>query len=147
MKNPHPHIRTQQLKFEVNYVKQLKQICIMKPIYEHPIYSISGSIDEEHYGVRNPYNPDRPIIRHKPRHKKGWKKPASMVAQNSRHKIALERASREYRDPVLRSQWESRYESWRSERIRHGKYPAKAGEPQIRFLWDYVRWRCMVEEQ
>ena len=80
MKNPHPHIRTQQLKFEVNYVKQLKQICIMKPIYEHPIYSISGSIDEEHYGVRNPYNPDRPIIRHKPRHKKGWTKPASMVA-------------------------------------------------------------------
>lgn len=119
----------------------------MKPIYVYPINSISGSIDENHYGVRNPYNPDRPIIRHKPRHKKGWSKPDSMVSQNARHKVALERASREYRDPVLRAQWESRYESWRSERIRHGKNPANAGEPQIHFLWDYVRWRCMVEEQ
>lgn len=115
----------------------------MKANTEFPISSLDGTVSDDYYSVPDPMRPGRSIIRHKPRHKRGWTKPESMVEQNAKFKESLARAKREYHDPVLREQWEAQYHAWRSEQLRHGKFPPKAGEPKIRFLWEYVRWQCM----
>lgn len=113
----------------------------MFPIYEHPIQAISGSLDKNHYGSRNPCDPNRPIIKHKPRHKTGWTKPASMIRQNSAYQQAIQAAQRDYHDPVTRSIWQTEYDAWQRNRQRHGHTIPRPGEPSIRFLWDYIRWQ------
>jgi len=116
----------------------------MFPIYEYPILAISGSLDKDHYGTRNPYNPDRPIIKHKPRHKAGWVKPASMIRQNSTYQQAIQAAKRDYHDPVARAAWQIEYDSWLSNRKRLAYTIPRPDEPSIRFLWDYIRWQHTI---
>ena len=115
----------------------------MIPKYKDFIQSISGSMDENHYGSVNPANPDKPIIKHKPRHKPGWQKPPSMIAQNSTYQQPITVAQRDYRNPVARAGCQAEYYEWRRNRSRHGHTVPRPGEPRIRFLWDYIRWQCL----
>ena len=111
--------------------------------YKDQIQSISGSMDENHYGSVNPANPNKPIIKHKPRHKSGWQKPPSMIAQNNAYKQAIIVAKRDYHDPIARAAWQTEYDAWLRDRSRHGHTIPRPGEPSIRFLWDYIRWQCL----
>ena len=111
--------------------------------YKDQIQSISGSMDENHYGSVNTANPNKPIIKHKPRHKDGWTKPESMIRQNNAYQQAIQAAKRDYHDPVARAAWQAEYDTWLRNRSRHGHTIPRPGEPSIRFLWDYIRWRCI----
>jgi hypothetical protein len=115
----------------------------MKVKYINLIHSISGTMDKDHYGSVNPANPNKPLIKHKPRHKPGWQKPPSMIAQNNAYQQAIAEAQRDYHDPVARATWQAEYDTWRRNQSRHGHSVPRPGEPSIRFLWDYIRWRCL----
>ena len=79
--------------------------------YQYPVYSVSGSMDKDHYGSVNPCDPQGSIIKHKPRHKPGWVKPESMIRQNNAYQQAIQAAKQDYHDPVARAAWQAEYDA------------------------------------
>ena len=110
--------------------------------------SLGGSIDKDHYLRPIPGRTGWAAYCRKPAYsKKKQKEMAQREAVKKLSEVSKE-ASTILRDPVLRAEWQEKYDAAKREASKHQRMPDKKGKPAVPGrLCDYVRRELYKEER
>jgi len=101
---------------------------------------MGGSIDREHWLRPIPGRPGYAVLCHKPQYSKKEKIAMAKTQNVADFKALMAEAKRQYRDPVLRSEWEQKHVAAQREASRHQRGIDSKGRTYVPArLWDYIR--------